>query len=101
MAKKNISARQKRMHGYAKNGGLMGYTNGGDVLPQAQLGVAVREIAKSVAKNAKKVIPKIKKIYTDYKGTTYDPELLKNTGYARKVDLEQGVKHRKQGTGSN
>ena len=97
MAKKNISASQKRMHGYAKNGGLMGYTNGGDVLPQAQVGAAV----KSIVKGVKKVIPKIKKIYTDYKGTTYDPELLKNTGYARKVDLEQAIKNRKQGTGSN
>jgi len=97
MAKKNISPNRERMYTYAKGGGLQGFQNGGDVLQKAQLG----GIARGIVKGVKKVIPKIKKMYTDYKGTTYDPELLKNTGYARQVDLEKGIKNRKQSTGSN
>ena len=50
---------------------------------------------------AKKIAPKIKKIYTDFQGTTVDPTLLKNTGYARKVDLDKAIKNRKKSTGSN
>lgn len=88
---------KKRMHSYAKGGGLMGYTKGGSVLDEKQFG----GIAKAVKPFVKKAVGKLKKIYTDYKGTTYDPDLLQNTGYARKVDLEKGIKNRKQSTGSN
>ena len=91
------SRNKERMHSYAKGGGLMGYTKGGSVLDEKQLG----GIVKAVKPFIKKAANKIKKIYTDYKGTTYDPELLENTGYARKVDLERGIKNRKQSTGSN
>ena len=91
------SRNKERMHSYAKGGGLMGYTKGGSVLDEKQWG----GVAKHVGPFIKKAANKIKKIYTDYKGTTYDPELLENTGYARKVDLEKGVKNRKKSTGSN
>ena len=91
------SRNKKRMQAYAKEGCLMGYTTGGSVLDEKQLG----GIAKAVKPFIKKAASKLKKIYTDYKGTTYDPELLENTGYARKVDLEKGIKNRKQATGSN
>jgi len=97
MAKKNISPNQQRMHSYAKGGGLNGSKNGRSVLDEAQLGTAIKAIAKGV----KKVIPKVKKFITDLSGTTVDKELLKNTGYARKIDLERGIKNRAKGTGSN
>jgi len=101
MAKKNISQNRERMYSYAKGGGLKGFKNGGDVLQQAQLAGAVKAIVKGVKKSAKKVIPKIKKVITDLKGTTYDEDMLKNTGYARQVDLDKAIKNRKIGTGSN
>ena len=69
---------------------------------QTQVSARWERFMSRIDKPANKVAAnKIKKIYTDYKGTTYDPELLKNTGYARKVDLEKGIKNRKQSTGSN
>tara|TARA_R100000544_G_C2211071_1_gene51969 strand:- start:42 stop:335 length:294 start_codon:yes stop_codon:yes gene_type:complete len=97
MAKKNISPNRERMYAYAKGGGLQGFQNGGDVLPKAQLGAGVKAIIKAV----KKAVPKIKKMYTDYKGTTFDADMLENTGYARQVDLDRAIKNRKKATGSN
>jgi hypothetical protein len=92
-----MTPNKKRMQAYAKRGGLMGYRNGGDVLDQKQFG----GVARFFKTAAKKIAPKIKKIYTDFQGTTVDPTLLKNTGYARQVDLDKAIKHRKKSTGSN
>ena len=91
------SRNKERMHSYANGGGLMGYTKGGSVLDEKQLG----GIVKAVKPFIKKAVTKARDFFTDLNGTTYDPELLKNTGYARKVDLEKGIKNRKQSTGSN
>ena len=93
-----ITPNKKRMQAYAKGGGLMGYRNGGGVLDQKQLG----GVAKALKPVIKKVITKAKNFFSDLNGTTVDPELLKNTGYARKVDLENAIKGKKKNTtGSN
>ena len=97
MAQKKISQNRARMQAYAKGGGLNGFRNGGSVLDKKSIG----GIVKAVKPVIKKVITKARDFFTDLNGTTYDPELLKNTGYARKVDLEKGIKNRKQSTGSN
>ena len=97
MAKKNISQNRERMHSYAKSGGLKGITSGGGVLDQKQFG----GVAKVIKAAVKKVVPKVKKFITDIQGKTYDKDMLKNTGYARQVDLDNAIKNRKIGTGSN
>ena len=55
MAKKKVSKNKKRMQSYAKGGGLMGYTNGGDVLDEKQLG--------GIVKAVKAVAPKVKTLF--------------------------------------
>ena len=98
MGNKKTSANTERMYSYAKGGGLNGFRNGGGVLDQKQLGGLVKAGVKAV----KKIVPKIKKVISDLSGTTVDKDLLKNTGYARKVDLENAIKRRKTNTtGSN
>jgi len=97
MAKKNITANKARMFSYAKGGGLKGITSGGGVLDQKQFG----GVSKVIKAAVKKVVPKVKKFITDIQGKTYDKDMLKNTGYARQVDLDNAIKNRKIGTGSN